>query len=288
VVTGILRGLRRWTATSGKNGKRVRFIGDHRRYHCGSASVSEYIRHSLAEHGFTLSNDDYDIMLVNGEGSMCLGCPPFHAKMQHIKTALNQGKRVHLVNTVWQQNPYHYDDLLPKLSSIVTREVLSQRELRSMHGIDSRVFLDFSFFSPLRPSGKAPNYQGKIVITDFAKRRSRDFVRYPSNEFAYIDMRTMEWSDFVSGLKTASVLVTGRHHGVCAAIQAGIPFVAMPGNSHKIEGLIATTNIPIPLVYSFDEISAAVNRVPSHAPLYRELFDWAKAQPKWTAESLIS
>jgi hypothetical protein len=87
---------------------------------------------------------------------------------------------------------------------------------------------------------------------------------------------------------TASLLVTGRHHGVCAAIRARVPFVAMPGNSHKIEVLIASANIPIPLVRSSDEIPAAIAEVPSREPLYRELFDWAEAQPRWTAESLVA
>jgi len=282
-----LRGLRKWTSSTGKVGKRVRFVGDHGSYHCGSAAVSEHIYNTLAEHGFTVSNSDYDILLVNGEGSMCLGGPPFHKKMKHIKTALKQGKRVHLVNTVWQLNPYHYDDLLPKLGSIVTREVFSQRELLTIHGVDSRVNLDFSFFSALRPSGNLPDYDGKVVMTDFPKPRSRHFFRYVCAEFVYVDMRAISWSDFVVGLKSASVLVTGRHHGFCAAMRARLPFVAMPGNSHKIEGLIATSKIPIPLVHSYEEIPSAVDRVPSYESLYRELFDWAEAQPRWTAESLI-
>jgi hypothetical protein len=284
----LLRLLRKWTSAAGRAGTRVRFVGDHRRYHCGSAAVSEYIRSTLAEHGFTVSKRDYDIMLVNGEGSMCLGCIPVHDKMRQIQTALNEGKRVHLVNTVWQQNPYDYDELLPKLSSVVTREVLSQRDLRTIHGVDSRVFLDFSFFAPLQPTGNAPDYAGKIVMTDFAKPRSRDFVRYAFDEFVFVNMRGIRWSDFVLGLKTASLLVTGRHHGVCAAIRARVPFVAMPGNSHKIEGLLASANIPIPLVRSPEDIPAAIDEMPSRESLYRELFDWAEAQPKWTAESLVA
>jgi hypothetical protein len=280
--------LRKWTSTAATLGKRVRFIGDHRDYHCGSAAVSDYIFNTLQEHGFSMSSGDYDILLVNGEGSMCLGCRPFHKKMGEIRTALKQGKRVHLVNTVWNRNPYDYDPLLPRLCSIVARDVLSQNELRMVHGVESRVFLDFSFFSALRPSSDGvPNYGGKIVMTDFKRPRSREFVRHESEEFAYIDMRDNTWSNLVMGLKSASILVTGRHHAVCAAIRARVPFVALPGNSHKIEGLLATANVPIPLIHSLDEIPAAVDRVSSLASLYRELFDWAQVQPKWTAESLL-
>ena len=164
-----LRLLSKWTSAAGRSGTRVRFVGNHRRYHCGSAAVAEYILGTLAEHGLTVSKRDYDILLVNGEGSMCLGCIPFHEKMQQIRTAMKEGKRVHLVNTVWQQNPYDYDDLLPKLGSVVTREVLSQRDLRAVHGIDSRVFVDFSLFAPLRPTDNVPDHAGKIVMTDFAE-----------------------------------------------------------------------------------------------------------------------
>lgn len=41
----------------------------------------------------------------------------------------------------------------------------------------------------------------------------------------------------------ASLVVTGRFHGICLAILAKRPFVAFASNTHKIEGLLKDANL---------------------------------------------
>ena len=46
---------------------------------------------------------------------------------------------------------------------------------------------------------------------------------------------------FVAGDRPA--IVTGRFHMVCMAMLAGTPFIALPGNTHKIEGMLEDANL---------------------------------------------
>ena len=43
---------------------------------------------------------------------------------------------------------------------------------------------------------------------------------------------------FVADLRRTSIYLTGRYHGICLAISAGVPFRAVTSNSHKIEALL--------------------------------------------------
>jgi hypothetical protein len=79
-------------------------------------------------------------------------------------------------------------------------------------------------------------------------------------------------------LKTARLLVTGRQHAVYAACRARTPFLAVKGNSHKIEGLIAMAGADISLLDSPHEIPAALSDVEAHRAEYDRLFDWLEAQ----------
>ena len=44
-------------------------------------------------------------------------------------------------------------------------------------------------------------------------------------------------------ISSTSLIVTGRFHMVCMAMLARTPFVALQGNTHKIEGLLADANL---------------------------------------------
>src|SRR4051812_38998667 len=115
---------------------RIRFavIGNHASYHCGSRAVMDYLRGVLpgdivfdapdAYDAFR-RRTDYDVLVVNGEGSMHHGAPTFRLKMEVVSRAVSLGKKVHLVNTLWQENPSDFDALLRHLKEITVREVLS-------------------------------------------------------------------------------------------------------------------------------------------------------------------
>lgn len=56
--------------------------------------------------------------------------------------------------------------------------------------------------------------------------------------FNQINMLFFERQDFLDAIKSAKLIVTGRFHLVCLSMLAGVPFFAIPSNTHKIQSLL--------------------------------------------------
>jgi hypothetical protein len=78
----------------------------------------------------------------------------------------------------------------------------------------------------------------------------------------------------VASLRTASYLITGRHHAVYAACVARVPFVASEGNTHKIRGLIASADADILVAETPEEIPAVLAANLARPEEYERLFAW--------------
>ncbi len=262
---------------------RLRLIGDHAHYHCGSAAVTDQLTGMLGKKGVLVSDDNYDVLVVNGEGTMHHDRKGHIAKMKAIARAQKLGRITMLVNSVWQQNDDRFDDVLRRLDFIAVREVLSQRDLMERHEIRASVFPDMSYNLTLGAPERVVDCQGGLAVTDFYAREFGQFVRLtggPLNRDAtFLSMQELDWSSLVHSLKTARLLVTGRHHAVYAACRAEIPFVAVPGNTHKIEGLIASAGVDIPLCKDPRKLRKAIQRALDDPQPYRDLFAWLREQP---------
>ena len=264
---------------------RIRLAGDHSKYHCGSAAAAQVIVAELRRHGEIVMDDQFDVLVMNGEGSMHHGSGGFRDKMSLIASATTRDRPAFLINSVWQDNPHDFDGVLAKCRQVVVREVLSQRAI-AQHGVTAEVSPDLSYFAPVS-RGSAIKLKRGIAITDFMSREFGNFVRLRSRwaeRYQFLDMREMDWSTLVRSLKTARLLLTGRHHAVYAACRARTPFLALSGNSHKIEGIIATAGADIPVFKKISELQAAVERVEDWRSSYDRLFDWFEAQRPWRVE----
>jgi SAM-dependent methyltransferase len=82
--------------------------------------------------------------------------------------------------------------------------------------------------------------------------------------------------------------VTGRHHGACLALRAGVPFVTLPSNTWKVEGLLelldgypeAAADLSLPLI---DRVEAAR----AHRAWFRDAsHSWASRLPLPTFDRL--
>ncbi len=260
------------------------YAGDHSDYHCGSSAVSRHICQQLQRDGVLSEVGDADVIVMNGEGSMHNGKPQFAKKMQYMRSMLDAGKAVYLVNTVWQNNPSDYDDVLQRLSGIQVREVMSQKDLLDRHGIESRLFPDLAYFATLKKARNPVHYHGKIVMTDFYSNEFEAFVKLTRAEalkYPFVDMLSSNWDDLIASLKTAEMLITGRHHGVFAACRAEIPFVAFGGNTHKIEGIFASAKVNIPICKSRRDLAAHILWAKANREEYQKLFGWLKSFPEW-------
>ncbi|HET6161768.1 MAG TPA: polysaccharide pyruvyl transferase family protein [Dongiaceae bacterium] len=264
---------------------RIRLAGDHSSYHCGSAAVVQTIAAELRRHGEIVTGEEFDLLVVNGEGSMHHGGQAFRDKMQLIETAQRAGRPAFLINTVWQDNPHDFDSALARCRQVVVREVLSQSAI-ARHGVAAEVLPDLSYFAPV-VKDEMIDFKGGIVMTDFLSRDFGCFVRLRSRwaeRYPFVDMRAMSWSSLVRSLKTARLLVTGRHHAVYAACKARTPFLALAGNTHKIEGIMMTAGAEIPVFQKFSELRASIDEAEAWRSRYDLLFDWFERQRPWRLE----
>ena len=264
---------------------KFKIIGDHSDVHCGCQAVIDSIKHALPVGTVLVDNDDYDILLVNGEGSMHHDTGPFQRKMKDISASLDLGKRVVLINSVWQENSGNFDKVLKRLDGIYVREVMSRDDLILRHGVNSIVQPDLSLQAEIDPAADYVDFKGRRVMTDFYSREFLSFVRMTDGflkRTAYVDMKRMGWSSFVNSLRTASMLITGRHHAVMAACKARVPFVMLSGNTHKVEGFLKTSGVNIPVCTSPLEIGNVVAWAALNGDAYEDLFDWVDSLPKWT------
>ena len=263
---------------------RIRLVGEHSAYHCGSAAAYQALTAACVVSGRIVGDDeDFDILVVNGEGSMHHDSSSCRKKLLEMKAALDAGKRVHLVNTVWQDNAPEAAEVLSRCESITAREVMSQHELRRI-GVDCNVALDQSFFLPIDEAAPGVDFAGAPVLTDFFSSDLGTFARITTQwtwQVPYVQMHEWSWAALVKSLRSASVLLTGRHHAVYAACRARVPFLALKGNTHKIEGLIATSGVDIPVYASYPELLKAYRAKAWLKHDYGALFEWMHAQRAW-------
>jgi hypothetical protein len=268
---------------------RFRLVGDHADYHAGSAAVTQTLLATLRRQGVVVPDgEDYDALVVNGEGSMHHGSNSFRRKMEALRQAQSEGRRTWLVNSLWQDNPPDYDDVLRRLDGICVRGEVSRRDLLERHGIVAPAYLDFSYFAPVAPAS-GQGRAGGVVISDIYATDLGGFV-WPSAEhfqdMGRIDLRGLEWSELVDQLGRAAVFVTGRHHGMYAACRARTPFVNFPTNSHKFEDLLQTAGFTVPVCRAFRDVARAVAWAANHSADYDRLFDWMEAQTGWPGPSI--
>jgi hypothetical protein len=262
---------------------RIKLLGDHSKYHCGCKAVIHYLQNELRTVGTLTNENDYDILVVNGEGSMHHSTKTFFKKMTALKQAISQSKAAYLINTVWQSNTHEFDYILKCLNGITVREQMSCDDLLNHHGVQSVIRLDASYWAEIDESSPYQHFGSSVIIGDFYSKFHKRFVRIESEKlkkYPYVNMNQIYWSSLVKGLRTASLFVTGRHHGVFAACRARIPFVAIMGNSHKIEGMVKMSRLPIPVCTVPKELETTMQWALENKTIYDDFFAWMDEQPR--------
>lgn len=257
---------------------RIRLEGDHGKVHAGCRAVWSVLSDWAASQGeLAPRGSPYDILVVNGEGSMHHDTRTYRRKMALLAEALDRGKRAWLVNSVWQDNPPEAGAMLRRLEGVRVRETMSRAALAEI-GISATAAPDLSYFAALsEPTSEATDFTGAVAVTDFHAPQLGHFVRATSGPMAkapFFDLGAQNWSDGVSSLRTASAVVTGRHHVVYAACRARIPFVPIAGNTHKIEGLFRSAGVTIPMFEPRDALTDGIAWARDHGEVYAALFAW--------------
>lgn len=213
-----------------------------------------------------------DAVVVNGEGTIHHGAG--QGLLALLAVAQSKKKITVLVNAVLQETN-GFDTVFAKLEDITVREPNSLYHLKS-RGYYGRVVPDSAFGA--RYSEAAVGISG-IAVTDC--HPSRTDIRHildtyvAQNESAtrlplqHAEIRN-SWSALPSSIRNVDLLITGRHHGVYLALLAGIPFVALPSNTFKIEGALKFFQFEKFFAQSLVELSCTAELALDNRSLFKE------------------
>lgn len=183
-----------------------------------------------------------DAVVVNGEGTIHHSAG--HGWLALLALGQSLGKATVLTNAVVQDAP-GFDEVFRRLDDLCVRESRSAACLRA-RGFECRVSPD-SYYAALFEHGEDPALSGRVVVTDRHFQREHDvgealdaFVGARTNvallPFDTGDRPPRPWHRVPAKLSAARAVVTARHHGVCATVLSGVPFVGLGGNTLKVEG----------------------------------------------------
>lgn len=223
--------------------------------------------------------DQAEAVVVNGEGTIHHGAG--RPLLGLLELARKRRKAALLVNAVFQE-VRGFEDTLAMLDEFTVREARSQAFAHRLGARRARVVPDLSFAAGHRPLGPSEQRTASgMAVTEGHWQRSEvqgilaALQQQPDAcvfRFSAPDAAE-RWDRAVEDLRGADVLVTGRHHGICFALKAGIPFVALPSNTWKIEGLLELIGRPDLLVHTFEEVLAKVGEVRQQRARFASLID---------------
>lgn len=266
---------------------RILLLNNTENYHSGCKAVIDFYRrqfslHDLNFHSSETDLRDFDVVIVNGEGTMHHNAEAASRLLDQLIEAKYYGCRTLLVNTVWQHNP----DFIDKLSYV---DYISVRDIKSKNDIQSKIdrpvdlCIDYSYFVYKRIEDLP-----KVLMLTAGNR-----MNYPNTkpkrpkisdigEDSRADVFSQTWIELVDTLTQSQLFVTGRHHELYAACVARCPCVILEGNSHKNSGLLETANVSIPCLdmdATTSEILEAIDRVQYYTEEYQRLFDFLENFP---------
>ncbi len=227
-----------------------------------------------------------EIVLVNGEGTIHHSGPRALYLLHLIRRAKRRGKRVLLVNALFQQYDAPAEDMLSGLALLTVREPRSAAFARRFGG-EPLTLLDSAADPAFLAGGTAqPLMAGRVIGGTHRHGLIPDL--FDRLEGPKLTLRHLPFEDIVATLRQAEVYLTAQHHGVYAAALAGCPFVTSPSNSHKIESFVDWTGLPIPIVLRKNELEAAITFALRNRAMYAELAAFMRQQPVLTAAHLAA
>jgi hypothetical protein len=211
---------------------------------------------------FLSAVSEVDAVIVNGEGTIHHGGGLVLLAALHV--AKKQRKAALLVNCLFEDV-----DIDPAIVNAFdyfsVREARSyayavSRGLRCVQHFDSIVAADFS------GGGQAVGH--KLMVTDWTKSSdhlvgeisSRMLLPEVASRFdtqffpVHCHEARSDWKHAVATLSEAKGVVTSRHHGCYLAILAGVPLIALKGNTWKGPGLLESFRTPLPLCTTFRDV----------------------------------
>lgn len=213
-----------------------------------------------------------DAVVVNGEGTIHHGAG--RGWLGLLQAAQNMGKLTLLVNAVIEETT-GFPSMWPNLTDCTVREPRSWEAARRL-GARPRVVADSYLAARFTPTGEP--IHGDVVTDGHSQREAAcavldGYLRRQGGTF--LPLRTPQageqWAGLPHRLGTARVVITGRHHGVYAAIVAGRPFVALASNTHKIEATLEAVGLSRLVVSTAEQAVAQRDWAVGNPAVFRSL-----------------
>lgn len=184
-----------------------------------------------------------NFIIINGEGTL------HHSSREGAELLSFGNKPVALINTVWEKM-FFVSKLLDKAFYISVRESRSYEEIVKVVSKNKvQVVPDAIFYSTGQFEVQKTGF-GDSVLGFIKEELSQESNFFPlQSEKKFPDIQA--YANWMLGL---DLYVTGRFHGVCLAMMLQVPFLAIPSNSHKIEGLLADCGCSELLILNKEEI----------------------------------
>lgn len=216
---------------------------------------------------------DVRLVVLNGEGSVhhdSARMVELFDFCAHLKQ--RQGVASVLINSVWHENTAILGERLKCFDLVTVRESASLKAIRAWRS-DAQLVPDLSFaafrrgtpgfeLSALSTASSSCAVIDSVfrdrteALTDFA-----DYFRVPMYLMGRLHTDLLlddkHWGFREHGhevfprilrspseLAAAGACVTGRFHGLIASLVAGVPTVALPSNTPKVEGLVHDMDLP--------------------------------------------
>lgn len=226
---------------------KIFILNDTSRCHAGSRQCMEYIydqiyahtvvgKHYCGEKIIPKSYYEADLVICNGEGTMHDNVDKSVFLLHCLGEAQTRKKKTMLVNSLWfNMYDFPYITTLQGLDYCCVREIISYKNITRHAKVKCEIVPDFcmsAYGSAVRNRPGTTTAKGE-THPDCLWHGIMDYIKADETIFL-----TGNFKDVVRSLTRHKKYITGQHHGVYAAILAGIDFLALPSNTPKIESLI--------------------------------------------------
>lgn len=197
------------------------------------------------------------LIVLNGEGTLHHGAPRGVELLSICMDAKAQGIDVVVINSVWQDNTEFMSKALRQADLVHVRDSLSQKSLPANFPASITPDVSIQMFLKTLREGKflPPQHEVAVMdsvipavsttLLDYAEQENLPFFAMPVGNLRNTRKVVAERSGKVwprllqlTDVLTSQSWVTGRFHGLIAALCAGRPVCAMSSNTAKIEGFL--------------------------------------------------
>jgi polysaccharide pyruvyl transferase WcaK-like protein len=262
---------------------RILLLNDTSKYHSGCKQVIKNLKLQMQPHTAVVSIpvtvpyiqyndwDNIDAVVVNGEGTMHNNRQGAVSLLNFVNLAQQQNKPTVLLNSIWQNMDTSWKSVTDNLQQWSVRDVYSQQHAQHDFGRTPDLCPDISYINC--PDVSTVETQHNITLGQYAF----DSVHNHTKHTQRINIFKQSWHDVVNQLRNSNLCVTGRFHEVMACICAETPFVAVEGNSWKMQALIASAGADIPVLNDFPTDLQDVEHFSRTYHLeYAKVFKWHK------------